>query len=346
MYQVDKEYQAPILPPVQPPKGMKFLFGTLSGRIIILNAIFFLLHGLDAGSFLSPSPESLSAWGAKDNALIVEGQIWRLITPIVLHVGLIHFAFNNWALYAIGYQIEHHIGKKWFLGLYLIAGLGGNIASALFSLGLSAGASSSLFGLLGAGFYLEKLLGAKLNKIYGKAHRPSMYTGMLVANIVLGFMIPQIDNAAHIGGLLSGICFTHILLRIRTNSLISRDLAKAKVLTMIGVSILSVATVAASSKDFLTYRVGLAYETSEDPSDQFRYLTKILALSPEDESARLLRLELSLRYGNYSAANVDYLYLRPSPQVDVELDKITHKLILDGKTEAVKVMQRLRKLRK
>ena len=159
MYQVDKEYQPPILPPVPQPKGIKFFFGTWSGRIIVLNSIFFILLSLDAGSFFNPSADSLVRWGAKDNILIVQGQIWRLITPIVLHVGLIHFAFNNWALYVLGYQIEHMLGKKWFIALYLLAGFGGNVASSLFSLGLSAGASSSLFGLLGAGYYLEKLLG-------------------------------------------------------------------------------------------------------------------------------------------------------------------------------------------
>ena len=140
VYQVDKEYQPPVLPPVPSPRGLKFLWSTWSGRIILLNTIVFILHGLDAGSFLNPSADSLSAWGAKDNGLIVEGQLWRLLTPIILHVGLLHFAFNNWALYVIGYQIEYHLGRNWFLCLYLFSGVAGNLASGLFSLSLSAGA--------------------------------------------------------------------------------------------------------------------------------------------------------------------------------------------------------------
>ena len=85
---------------------------------------------------MDPSLDTLVKYGAKENFLIVQGEYWRLLTPIVLHGGILHFAFNNWALYVLGYQIEHILGKKWFIVLYLLGGLGGNVASALFSLNL------------------------------------------------------------------------------------------------------------------------------------------------------------------------------------------------------------------
>ena len=342
MYQVDKERQAPIIPPVPAPKGLKFFSGTWSGRIIILNTIIFILHSLYDGNFLNPSSESLVAWGAKDNFLLVEGQLWRFLTPIVLHVGLIHYAFNNWALYALGYQIEHLIGKRWFVALYLLSGIGGNIASSLFSLGLSAGASSSLFGLLGAGFYLERVVGARLNKDYGKAARPSMYSGMVIANLVLGFMIPQIDNAAHIGGLLSGVTLAYVLLRMKPNRLLALNPKRSKIVLGFFLVSLVLGGGLASSKIFLKERLNLAYLTAEEPRAQFRYLTQILRLSPDDDDAKLARLELSLRYGNYSIAKVDFFQLMQSSRNDVPLNQVESKLIQDGHMEAAEVLRQLR----
>lgn len=148
----------PILPPVTPPKGLMFFAGTWSGRLIVVNTIMFILVSIDSGSLMQPGADTLLKWGAKDNILLAQGEFWRLITPIFLHIGLIHYLFNNWAIYVLGYQIEFLLKPKWFLALYIIAGLFGNIASALFSLGISAGASSSLFGLLGAGFFLSAKL--------------------------------------------------------------------------------------------------------------------------------------------------------------------------------------------
>ena len=162
-----------------------------------------------------------------------------------------------------------------------------------------------------------------------------------MANIILGFVIPQIDNAAHIGGLISGIFMTHLLLRVKPNQLVVRNISVAKRLAVFGLLAVLLAAGLVSSKSFLSYRTKLAYEMAEDPRDQFRYLTQILRVNPHNEEARLLRLELSLRYGNYSAAQADYSFLISSPNIEQKVRHITHKLRLEGKLEAVKFLEQL-----
>ncbi|SME89648.1 rhomboid family intramembrane serine protease [Pseudobacteriovorax antillogorgiicola] len=335
MYQVDKEYQPPIIPPVPQPKGLKFFWGTWSGRFILINTVFFVILTLESGSLMDPGPESLIRWGAKENILIAQGEIWRLITPIVLHVGFIHFAFNNWALYALGYQIEHLLGKKWFVTLYILAGFGGNIASSLFSINLSAGASSSLFGLLGAGFYMERVVGEKLKQMFGKGNRQSMYSGMVIANGILGFMIPQIDNAAHMGGLVCGVVFTYALIRARPNRLVPLNIPRARAVVGALLLVMTVGGVLAASPTVLQQRLLFDVRSAEDPRLQFYLLSKILSLTPEDDGARLQRLELSLKYGNYSTAKKDFFLLIRRPQNDSKIKRIETKLSEDGHREAV-----------
>jgi rhomboid protease GluP len=141
--------------------------------------------------------------GAKFGPLIEAGEYWRFITPIVLHGGLIHLAFNSYALYALGPEAERVYGSARFLAIYLLAGFAGTLASYIRTPGVSIGASGSIFGLIGtlaAFFYAARsLLGPEASR-----ERVNQMIGLAVVNIVLGFAFPNIDQAAHIGGLLVG----------------------------------------------------------------------------------------------------------------------------------------------
>jgi rhomboid protease GluP len=143
----------------------------------------------------------VGAIGAKDNASIAAGQIWRLITPIFVHGGLMHFAVNMYSLYAIGPAVERFFGPWRTLTLYLLSGISGVIFSLAFSPYRSVGASGAIFGLLGA-------LGAFLyahRSTFGQAGRMQLRQIILVAilNLALG-LSPGIDNWGHLGGLLFG----------------------------------------------------------------------------------------------------------------------------------------------
>ncbi|MDQ3233893.1 MAG: rhomboid family intramembrane serine protease, partial [Pseudobdellovibrionaceae bacterium] len=132
----DEKSRAPLIPLVPQPRGAALLLGTWTGRIIVINSIMFLvtlyLSGLAWSNFqmalLSSNTDVLLKLGAKDNTLLALGEYWRLLTPLFIHGGLIHFAFNTYGLYVVSYQFEYLLGSRSFLILYLASGMTGNIA--------------------------------------------------------------------------------------------------------------------------------------------------------------------------------------------------------------------------
>ncbi len=145
-----------------------------------------------------------AALGMKANVFILGGQLWRLITPVLLHGSLMHIGFNMYALLAIGSGMESRMGHIRFLMLYLVSGFAGNVFSFYFSDANSLGASTAVFGLLAAeGIFLY------LNKrLFGQRAQKALSNIVMVAavNLFIG-MSPGIDNWGHIGGLLGGLVF-------------------------------------------------------------------------------------------------------------------------------------------
>ena len=143
-------------------------------------------------------------FGMKINDLIIQGQLWRLITPVFLHGSFLHIAFNMYALFVFGPGLEHQYGHGRFLALYLLAGFAGNVFSFLLSPAPSLGASTAVFGLLGA----EGIFFYRNREIYGRIGQRALINIIVVAgiNLVIG-LSPGIDNWGHIGGLIGGTIF-------------------------------------------------------------------------------------------------------------------------------------------
>ncbi|MCZ7548329.1 MAG: rhomboid family intramembrane serine protease [Anaerolineales bacterium] len=144
--------------------------------------------------------------GAKSGELIRAGQVWRLITPVLLHGSLWHIGFNMYALFALGSGLERRFGHFRFLALYLLAGFAGNVLSFLFTNAVSIGASTSIFGLIAAeGVFLyqnRKLFGAEAKRAIGNV------VAVAAVNLFIGFSSGgMIDNWGHIGGLFGGLIF-------------------------------------------------------------------------------------------------------------------------------------------
>ena len=146
-----------------------------------------------------------AGFGLKVNELIIAGQYWRLVTPMLLHGSILHLGFNMYALYILGRRVERFFGSFRFLGLYLIAGISGNIFSFFFTPAPSLGSSTAIFGLLGA----EAVFIYHHRKLFGEQSRVALRQIIQVAavNIVIG-LSPGIDNWGHIGGLVGGALFT------------------------------------------------------------------------------------------------------------------------------------------
>ena len=132
----------------------------------------------------------------------------RLITSIFLHNGILHLFFNMYALYVLGPQIESFFGKAKFLFIYLFSGILGNLLSLLFTADnvVSVGASGAIFGLMGAmlyfGYHYRVYLGTVIR---------SQIIPIIILNLILGFSISGINNAAHIGGLVGGVLASMIV---------------------------------------------------------------------------------------------------------------------------------------
>lgn len=142
----------------------------------------------------------------KSNSLIRAGELWRLLTPALLHGPIMHIAFNMYALVALGTGLERYFGRGRFLLLYLLSAFSGNVASFLFTPVPSLGASTAIFGLLGAqGIFLYQN-----RKLFAGRFRSAIGNIIFIAAINLFIIgsLPGIDNWGHIGGLLGGLIFT------------------------------------------------------------------------------------------------------------------------------------------
>jgi rhomboid protease GluP len=154
----------------------------------------------------STSLLTLVEFGAKYDPLIYQGEWWRFFTAIFLHIGFFHLLMNSIALYYLGSAVEKIYGTSRFIVIYVIAGLFGSISSFAFNSQVSAGASGAIFGCFGA------LL------CFGVIHRKLFFRTMgvnliviLIINLGFGFMMPMIDNSAHIGGLIGGFLASSFL---------------------------------------------------------------------------------------------------------------------------------------
>lgn len=148
-------------------------------------------------------------YGAKINELIRAGELWRLITPILLHAGLAHIGFNMYALFSFGQGLERRYGYVRFLALYLLAGFAGNVLSFLFSDGISVGASTSVFGLVGA----EGIFIYQNRDLFADRGRAALSNILTIAGINLFIGLSSggaIDNWGHIGGLIGGALFAWV----------------------------------------------------------------------------------------------------------------------------------------
>ena len=138
--------------------------------------------------------------------LVRSGDYYRLVTSMFLHGDIFHLAFNCYALYVIGIQLESYLGKIKYLLIYLLSGIFGSFLSITLSSNPSIGASGAVFGLMGSllyfGYHYRVYLGTVIK---------SQIIPLIVINLLYGFMVTGIDNFAHIGGLVGGFITTTAL---------------------------------------------------------------------------------------------------------------------------------------
>ncbi|HEY7414207.1 MAG TPA: rhomboid family intramembrane serine protease, partial [Ktedonobacteraceae bacterium] len=145
----------------------------------------------------------LITYGAKDNTLILHGQYWRFITPIFLHANALHIGLNMLNFVVLGLFLERMMGPLRFLFIYLVTGIIASIASFHFSpQDISVGASGAIFGLVGA--YSIFIVAHRRAFSFGGIPALGWLVLIIALNLGLGLFVQNVDNAAHVGGLLSG----------------------------------------------------------------------------------------------------------------------------------------------
>jgi membrane associated rhomboid family serine protease len=170
--------------------------------LVDLNILIFILMVISGVNFFLPDNDSLIRWGANFRPITLGGEPWRLVTNCFLHIGIIHLLFNMYALIYIGLLLEPFLGKTRFLSAYLLTGLVASLTSiAWHDLTISAGASGAIFGMYGV--FLAMLTTNFIEKATRKAFLSSI--AIFVTYNLLNGLKEGVDNAAHIGGLVSGL---------------------------------------------------------------------------------------------------------------------------------------------
>lgn len=174
---------------------------SVTNLFLAIQIMVFVLMTVMGGS---ENSYTLIRFGAKVNILVATGEYWRLVTPIFIHIGLAHIVMNSLFLYYLGNEIERTLGSGRFFIIYLLSGIMGNVTSFAFSNALSAGASTSLFGLFGVILYLAY----KHSYVRSFQYLGKVYGPLIVMNIIFGFLDSGVDNFGHLGGLLGGFLVT------------------------------------------------------------------------------------------------------------------------------------------
>lgn len=178
--------------------------------ILTANVAVFVAMVVNGVGIFQPAIDDLIRWGADFGPLTFTGEWWRIVTNTFLHIGLIHLALNMWVLNNIGRVVERMYGNALFILIYLAAGITGSLASLWMNPEtVSAGASGAIFGLYGA------LLGFSLRQKHAipksiLKELQSSSIGFVAYNVIYGFSIAGIDNAAHLGGLFGGTVLGYV----------------------------------------------------------------------------------------------------------------------------------------
>jgi rhomboid protease GluP len=176
--------------------------------LIGITVLFYILQMLSVAiwGYAIYQIDWLEFFGARINSAIRAGDLWRFITPVFLHGSVTHIFFNMYALLSIGGLLERHYGYMRFILLYFLSAFSGNVFSFLFTgeNGYSIGASTAVFGLIGA----QLIFFYQNRELFGSFAKQAISNTLFIIaiNLFIG-LTPSIDNWGHVGGLLGGAMF-------------------------------------------------------------------------------------------------------------------------------------------
>ena len=275
-----------------------------------MNVAVFLGMVLAGSSILDPTTQQLIHWGANAGRLTLAGEWWRLVTSMFLHVGIVHIALNMWCLWSLGALAESLYGPWMFGAVYLISGVGGSLASdAWRPYGVSAGASGAIFGLAGALIASYRLgeFSAPSTVVSGTFRSILAFAGY---SLVLGGFSSRTDNAAHIGGLVTG-AFLGALIALATPH---RGAIGVRIgIVAVGIAVVAGAGFWVEQAHGLEMRVDKANDLlrRNQPDQAIMELQKIVQRNP-----RLVSAHFGLAHA--------YFIMRRYPEAEAELKRVVN----------------------
>jgi rhomboid protease GluP len=261
---------------------------------IVIQVVMFMFLEWKGGS---TNTRVLIEYGAKFNPLIKQGEWWRFFTPVFLHIGFFHLLMNTFALYYLGTTVERLYGSFRFFIIYLFAGFFGTLGSFIFTSSVSAGASGAIFGLFGALLYF--------GTVYRHLFMRTMGMNILSVigiNLLFGFVVPGIDNAGHIGGLIGGFLAASIV-HLPNHRFVSKQLvslAIASFITAVG----TYSGLQKNSSEDVKVTIGLAqyYIEKERYEQAYRLLESIDYAGDFSSQAHFLLSYIEIKRGNIELA--------------------------------------------
>ncbi len=168
--------------------------------LVAVNVLIYVITAAQGAGIDNPGGKLFYDW-ALQGAAVDQGDWWRLVTAMFLHGGILHLAFNMFALYWLGSAVEQAIGIPRYVLLYFVSGIAGSAGALVFSrpFDVTVGASGAIFGVMGALLILEY---RATGSLAGQAMT------LIVINLAITFAIPGISKGGHLGGLLGGILVT------------------------------------------------------------------------------------------------------------------------------------------
>lgn len=244
--------------------GMQVTYG-----LIAINVGIFVLMVVSGVDFFAPKPWHVLKWGASFPAMDLNGDWWRAFTCMFLHFGILHLALNMYALYSVSSYLEPMLGKARYIVAYICAGLIASVISIVWrkdEVIVGAGASGAIFGMFGV------FLALLLTNVIPKQVKQAMLQSVLIFiafNVFYGFKPGSgIDNAAHLGGLVSGFiigCLYSLTFKNATKQKTTAITVFVAIITAaIMVAVFKTVSVPPAKVDFET---GQIYYYGEAPAD-------------------------------------------------------------------------------
>ncbi|MGA2020051.1 MAG: rhomboid family intramembrane serine protease [Candidatus Sulfotelmatobacter sp.] len=277
---------------------------SLTQIIFGINAAVFLGMALSGSTIMEFSTQETILWGANWGPLTLSGEWWRLLTCVFVHGGIIHIAFNMWCLWNLGALSESLYGRWVYASVYLLCGIGASLASIAWHPGTpSVGASGAIFGLAGALIAAFKLgeFSVPRSALSGTLRSLAMF---VIYNLIFGQVIGTTDNAAHVGGLVTGLILGALIALIAPQ----HDHDMRRIAIFIGMTVLLAgAAVGLARYHGLPLRLGRAANFMEghQPGRAIAHLEKMVKQRPNFLPAHFDLAQAYFNQGEYARAETE-----------------------------------------